>query len=51
MDTLMPKSVTDDPVGLGAQAELSETDKLQLTKSRFEKYERVGTARRAKLFC
>lgn len=32
----MLKNVIDDPVGVDTQPELSEADKLQLVRSRFE---------------
>lgn len=32
----MPQQIIDDPVGVDTQPELSEADKLQLVRSRFE---------------
>lgn len=32
----MSKQIMDDPVGVDTQPELSEADKLQLVRSRFE---------------
>jgi hypothetical protein len=34
--TAMPQQIIDDPVGVDTQPELSEADKLQLVRSRFE---------------